>query len=168
VDSYLQTYGVDEERRGRIIKRFVLAGVIAVIVIIAGYFFFHNRPERQRAQEFLAKVNARDYKGAYNDWGCTEKTPCPNYDIGRFMQDWAPKNVTGPWTVASTDSCDTFLTVNVQAPGSELQSLAVQRADHSIGFAPAPECQERKWHWKQFFQRITGRESPPPPQPSGH
>ncbi len=48
------------------------------------------------------------------------------------------------------------MTVNVQAQGAELQSLSVQRDDHELGFAPAPECQEKQWHWKQFFQRLIG------------
>jgi hypothetical protein len=48
------------------------------------------------------------------------------------------------------------VTVNVQAQGTELESLSVERNNHELGFAPAPECQERKWHWKQFFERIFG------------
>jgi hypothetical protein len=44
--------------------------------------------------------------------------------------------------------------VNVQAQGAELESLAVQRSDHSLGFAPSPECQEKQWRWGQFFHRI--------------
>ena len=39
---------------------------------------------------------------------------------------------------------------------SELQSLAVERDNHTLGFAPAPECQERQWRWKQFFERLFG------------
>jgi len=50
--------------------------------------------------------------------------------------------------------------VNVQAPGTELQSLAVQRSDKSLGYAPAPECQERQWRWKAFFQRLFGGGEP--------
>jgi hypothetical protein len=76
------------------------------------------------------------------------------------MRDWGPEsNAKSPWKIASTDSCKTFLTVNVDAQGAELQSLAIQRSDLSLGYAPAPECQERKWRWKQFFQRLTGHES---------
>ena len=76
------------------------------------------------------------------------------------MNDWGPeKKVGSPWRIVNDDSCKTFLTVNVAAEGSELQSLAVERGENSIGFAPAPECQEAKWHWKQFFQRILRRSS---------
>jgi hypothetical protein len=153
--SYLQQYGEGDERRGRIIKRIVLAGVAAVVVAIAAYLVFHNLPEKQVARHFLADVNSGRYDQAYRDWGCTAGHPCKNYDYSRFMEDWGKKFST-PWKVASVDGCRTFVTVNVQAQGSELESLAVERADHSLGFAPAPECQERKWRWKQFFEKIFG------------
>jgi hypothetical protein len=73
------------------------------------------------------------------------------------MDDWGPsKKIASPWRVASVDGCKSFVTVNVQAEGSELQSLAVQRNDDSLGFAPAPECQEKQWRWKQFFSHLFG------------
>jgi hypothetical protein len=159
--SYLQTYGVDDVRRGRVIKRIVIASVSVVVAVVLGYLFFHNFPESRKVKRFLADVNARNYQTAYHEWGCTDQSPCPNYDFQRFMNDWGVKT-GGSWSVASTDSCATFLTVNVQAPGSELQSLAVQRNDKSLGFAPAPECQERKWRWKQFLNKLLGREPKAP------
>lgn len=153
--SSLQDYLAEEERRHRTIKRIVLSCIGALIVIGIAYLLFHNYPEKQVAKRFLSEVNAHNYQAAYNDWGCTTAHPCPNYDYNRFLEDWGPpKTAPAPWKIASTDSCKSFLTVNVQADGSELQSLAIQRADHSLSFAPAPECQERKWHWRQFFQRI--------------
>lgn len=157
MSSYLQQYGVEDERRGRIIKRIILASIAAFIIAIAAYLFFHNFPEKQAVKHFLAQVNAGHYQAAYRDWGCTPQHPCPNYDYNRFMEDWGPANkVSSPWKIASIDGCRTFVTINVQADRSELQSLAVERNDHSLGFAPAPECQERQWHWKQFFHRIFG------------
>lgn len=165
MSDYLATYGVDEERRGRVIKRIVIACVAVLVALIILYFVFHNYPERQKAKQFLSDINRHDYKAAYTLWGCTEQTPCPNYDFNRFMQDWGVKT-DGKWKVASTDSCKTFLTLNVKAPGTELESIAVQRSDHSLSFAPAPECQEPKWHWKAFFHRIFGHGEKPPPPPA--
>ncbi len=153
--SYLQQYGAGEERRNRAIKWIVIGCIAAVIVVWAAYLFFHNYPEKTIANRFVADINKRDYKGAYRLWGCTPQTPCPNYDYNRFMQDWGPnKNVAPPWHVQSVDGCKTFVTVNVQAAGSELESLAVARNDHALSFAPAPECQEMQWRWKQFFRRV--------------
>jgi len=157
VGAYLQQYGTEEERRGRVIKWIVISCIAVAIIAFAAYLIFHNYPEERVAKHFLADVNSHNYQAAYRDWGCTTQHPCPSYDYSRFLQDWGPnKNITSPWRIQSTDSCKSFLTVNVQAQGSELQSLAVQRSDHSLSFAPAPECQEKQWRWKQFFQRIFG------------
>jgi hypothetical protein len=157
--SFFQQYGVEEERRNRVVKAIVLSVLGVLILAIVGYFFLHDYSERQVAKRFLERVNAHDYQEAYREWGCTSAHPCPNYDYHRFLEDWGPQKKAGsPWKIASTDSCQAFLTINVQAHGSEPQSLSVQRSDKSLGFAPAPECQERKWRWKQFFQRIFGGE----------
>ncbi|MFL6353095.1 MAG: hypothetical protein ACJ74Z_14775 [Bryobacteraceae bacterium] len=153
--SYLQQYGAGDERRIRIIKTIIIAGVIVASLAIAGYLFFRNYPEKQVVKQFLAEVNSRQYQAAYRDWGCTSSNACRDYDYRRFMQDWAGKG-SSPWKIASVDGCKSFVTVNVQANGAELESLAVQRGTHALSFAPSPECQERQWRWKQFFHRIFG------------
>jgi hypothetical protein len=153
--SYLQQYGEGDERRIRIIKTIVIACVIVAILAISAYLFFRNYPEKHAIKQFLAEVNAHQYEAAYRDWGCTPSHPCRDYNYNRFMQDWGAK-VSSPWKIASVDGCKTFVTVNVQANGAELESLAVQRGNHTLSFAPAPECQERQWRWKQFFHRIFG------------
>src|SRR3954453_16429269 len=155
--SFFQQYGVEEERRNRVITAIILSFLGAAILAIAGDFVLHDYSEKQVAKGFLQQFNARNYQEAYREWGSTSAHPCPNYDYNRFLEDWGPQKKAGlPWKIASTDSCRAFLTVNVQAEGVELQSLSVQRNDKSLGFAPSPECQERKWRWKQFFQRIFG------------
>jgi hypothetical protein len=163
--SYLQQYGVDDERRGRVIWRIVYAVLGLLVLSVAGYFFLHDFSEKRVANRFLDHINAHQFTEAYADWGCTKEHPCPNYDYARFLQDWGPgKKAASPWKVDSTDSCRYFLTVNVKAEGREVESLSVQRADKSLSFAPAAECQERQWRWKQFFARFFGGgEAPPSP-----
>lgn len=156
--TYLEQYGAGDERRSRIIKRTVIACIGLVILAIAAYLFFHNYPEKQEVKHFLAEVNAHQYAQAYRDWGCTASHPCRDYDYQRFMEDWGAK-VSSPWNIASVDGCKSFVTVNVQANGAPLQSLMVERGTHVMGFAPAPECQERKWRWKQFFHHLFGGRS---------
>ena len=159
--TYLQQYGAGDERRIRIIKTLVFIGLGIIVLALIAYFGFHNYAEKQVVKRFLERLNAHDFEGAYREWGCTPEHPCPNYDFQRFLEDWGPsKKITSPWKIASVDGCKTFVTVNVQAEGSQLQSLGVERSDHSLGFAPAPECQEPKWHWRQFFNRIFHRGSP--------
>jgi hypothetical protein len=155
--SYLQTYGAGEERRNRIIKWIILGCIAALILVWILYLVFHNYSEKQAVKRFLAEVNSHHYRQAYSDWGCTAAKPCPNYDYKRFLEDWGPeKKITSPWQIASVDGCKTFVTVNVKAGGAELESLGVERGTDTIMFAPAPECQEPQWHWKQFFHRIFG------------
>ncbi len=155
--SYLQHYGAGEERRNRTIK-FIIAGVIGLLILWwVLYLVLHNRAEKQTVNRFLEQLNSRNYAQAYAVWGCTVQNPCTNYDYKRFLDDWGPgKKVSSPWKIASIDGCKAFVTVNVQATGSELESLGVERGTRTIMFAPAPECQEPQWRWKQFFARIFG------------
>jgi hypothetical protein len=155
--GYLQNYGAGEEHRNRIVKFLILGVVAALVLSLVAYLLLHNRSEKKTVERFLAQVNAHDYKDAYVTWGCTEAKPCRNYDFGRFMEDWGPKTkATSPWRIANVEGCKSFVTVNVKADGAELQSLGVDRGARTVNYAPSPECQEKKWHWKQFFQRIFG------------
>ncbi len=162
--AYLEQYGKGEERRNRIIKWIIICSVAILIAIWILYLVFHNRPEINKAKRFLAQVNAHEYKQAYATWGCTTPNACPNYDFSRFLEDWGPQNkVTAPWHIVSVDGCKSFVTINVDAQGAQMQSIAVERSPgHMMSFAPAPECMEKQWRWKQFFQRIFGGKSSSP------
>ena len=155
--TYLQQYGVEEEHRNRIIRRILLSVGGVVVLGIVAYFALKDHGEKHKVNQFLTLINSGKYEDAYREWGCTAAHPCPNYDLKRFLQDWgATGKAASPWKISSVDSCRQFVTVNVQATGTELQSLSVGRSDKSLGFAPGPECQEAKWRWKQFFDRIFG------------
>ncbi len=159
--SYLQYYGASEERHNHFFKiiRWVIISLIAAALLAwFGYLFMHDYFETRTVKRFLAEVNSGNYQAAYRDWGCTDATPCPNYDYQRFLSDWGPSaKVSPPWKVDSVDGCQAFVTVNVVAKGSELQSLGVERGTKTVMFAPSPECQEKKWRWKAFFLRIIGK-----------
>ncbi|HEY7210981.1 MAG TPA: hypothetical protein VH477_11965 [Bryobacteraceae bacterium] len=158
--AYLQNYGEGEERRSRIIKIIIFSVIGALILWWILYLVLHNHSEKQAVSRFLDQVNGHQYQQAYADWGCSERTPCPNYDYRRFLDDWGPqKKASSPWKIVSVDGCKAFVTVNVQAGGTELQSLGVERGTKTIMYAPAPECQEPQWRWKQFFRRIFGHGS---------
>jgi hypothetical protein len=88
MSSYLQNYGVGEERRNRIIKWSIIIAVGVMLLSWFSYLFLHNFFETRTVKNFLAEVNSRNYQAAYRDWGCTEATPCPNYDYKRFLEDW--------------------------------------------------------------------------------
>lgn len=155
--SYLQHYGAGEERRNRKIKILIGSGVALVVLLWVFYLVFHNYSEKRAVERFLSQLNTHNYPQAYSAWGCTTNSPCTNYDYQRFLEDWGPnKKIGSPWKIASVDGCKSFVTVNVQASGAELESLGVARGSQTIMFAPSPECQEPQWRWKQFFSRIFG------------
>jgi len=152
--SYLADYGIEDERRGKVIRYIAVTVVAAVLLAWLGYALWRNYPEKHVAKEFLSLLNQHNYQTAYSIW-CPKV--CEHYDYSQFMADWGANKTAAPWKIDSTDSCKAFLTVNVTADGSEVQSLSVERGTKVLSFAPAPECQEYKWHWKQFFSRIFGR-----------
>jgi hypothetical protein len=155
--SYLQNYGAGEEQRNKAIKWIIISAVSVVLISWFSYLFLHNFFEEQTVKRFLSEVNSRDYQAAYRDFGCTDTTPCPNYDYKRFLEDWGPeKKAQSAWKVDSVEGCTAFVTVNVKAQGRELESLGVLRGGKTVMFAPASECQERTWKWGQFFHRIFG------------
>ena len=151
--SYLEGYGIEDEKRSRAIRYIILGALAALILVVVGYFVLHDYSEKKVAETFLSELNQHNYQAAYATW-CP--TPCDHYDYGRFAADWANKKITSAWKIDSTDSCKAFLTVNVTADGTDIQSLSVERGTKVLSFAPAPDCQEYKWHWKQFFKRIFG------------
>jgi hypothetical protein len=158
MDSYLQNYGAGEEQRNRKIKWLVISFIAVLLISWFSYLFVHNFFEVRTAKHFLAEVNAGRYQQAYHDWGCTDATPCPNYGFNRFLEDWGPNSkVTPPWKVTSVDGCTAFVTVNVGAKGSDVQSIGVERGSKTLMYAPGPECNEKQWRWKAFFKRIFGR-----------
>ena len=159
MSGYLQNYGVGEERRNRIIKWLIISGV-SVVSDRRGsrYLFLHNYFETQTVKTFLAEVNSRQYDAAYHDWGCSELPRRVRTTTTKdFWKTGGPeKKTTSPWKVESVEGCTSFVTVNVQAQGSELQSLGVLRGAKTVMYAPSPECQEKTWRWKQFFHRLFG------------
>ena len=155
MESYLADYGIEDERRGKVIRYIVISVVTVQLIGGFSYAVFRNYPEKHVAKEFLTLLNEHNYQAAYAIW-CPKA--CEHYDFKRFMADWgANKQAASQWKIDSTDSCKAFLTVNVTADGAELQSLSVERGTNVLSFAPAPECQEYKWRWKQFFNRVFGR-----------
>jgi Tfp pilus assembly protein PilN len=151
--SYLEGYGIEDEKRSRAIRYIIFGVLAALILVVVGYFVFRDYSEKQVAKKFLNELNEHNYQAAYATW-CP--THCDNYDYSRFAADWANKKIGSAWKIDSTDSCKAFLTVNVTADGSDIQSLSVERGTKVLSFAPAPDCQEYKWHWKQFFKRVFG------------
>jgi hypothetical protein len=143
--GYLETYRAGEERRENILKWIAIGFVVAAILGIILYFQLRDRAEKQRIQAFLSTLGTKDYKKAYEFWGCTFEKPCRDYSFDRFMEDWGPNsahaNVSGA-KMTTTKSCNAGVIQFVQFPNDEVQ-LWVERKDKIVGFAPWPVCNPR-------------------------
>lgn len=166
--GFLEGYGVEEERRARLIHWIVLA-VVAILVIGGGlYLGLRTYPARKQVSLFLEYLRKQDYKSAYRLWGCTETSPCREYSFERFMEDWGPNSPhanaaaaeirkmparsCGPGVLYTLTTlmahglgergCDCGLGVihTVNFPQGEEVALWYERKDKTLGFAPWPVC----------------------------
>lgn len=135
--SYLDTYGVKEARRGRLIKRIVYSALGLAVVSLAGWFFLRNYAEESRVRDFMALLEKKDYKAAHALWGCTDATPCRDYGYTRFVEDWGP--TAGPVSRVKVKSCDGGIIQFLTVQGKETL-LYVDRQTKVISFAPWPVC----------------------------
>jgi len=154
MSSYLETYGASEELRARRIRLIKIASVVLVCVLVASltlYALLKNRSEEQQAKLFVHLLADHNYSAAYRLWGCTEKTPCPNYPIGTFLADWgqgSPHADESSADIGLSQSCGSGVVIRLDYKGTSEQPvpLWVERQSKIISFAPWPECPGRHLH----------------------
>jgi hypothetical protein len=142
--GYLEDYGVEESRRSKFLGRMIIALIVAVILVIAGYFVFRTYPAKRQVRAFLSQLAKGDYPGAYRTWGCSP--PCRDYPFQSFMQDWGPKGEypdPGAAQIAKTRYCDTGVIVTLKPPKGQEVPLWYQYSDGTLGFSPWPVCAPR-------------------------
>lgn len=155
--GYLDTYGVVEERRGRIIKRLVIWTLSILVVSALSYFYFRTWRQEKVIQRFLAAISKQDFQGAYKMWGCTQDAPCRNYPPEMFTQDWGP---TTPYANASEakidniDYCDEGVVFTISFPKANPVTLYVDTSSEVVGFSAWPRCPGRHWQFRQFFHKL--------------
>lgn len=144
--GYLEGYGAGAERRLKMIRWTVISVVVVLVIGTALYFRFRDWAEEKQTKQFLADLQAKDYKSAYALWGCTEAHPCKQYAFEKFMEDWGPKsphaNVEQA-KLAKSKSCAKGVIQFLEFPGQEEVQLWVERKDQTLGFAPWPVCNPR-------------------------
>lgn len=141
--DYLSTYGAGDAKREKIVKRTALAILLILVLGVTGYFTLRNYSEKAQIRAFLANLKNKDYKKAYEQWGCTAEHPCRDYSYEKFMEDWGPQSIHSDpegAKVESTKSCDSGIIEKVNFSKDQVL-LWVGRRDKSIGFAPWPVCQ---------------------------
>jgi hypothetical protein len=138
--SYLEEFGVKDAKRERLIKRIVLTLLATVIAGGVLWFLFRNFREESRVKEFIAALERKDYKAAHALWGCTDATPCRDYGMTQFLEDWGEK--AGTVTRSGVKSCEGGIIQTVTVKGKETL-LYVDRETLLIGFSPWPVCTPR-------------------------
>jgi hypothetical protein len=164
MSSYLETYGASEELRARRIRLLKIGSILLVCAIVAGvaiYALLKNRGEEQQAKLFINLVSDHNYSAAYRLWGCTEANPCPNYPIGKFMDDWGPQSVHPDQSSAEiglSQSCGSGVVIRLDYKGSpQSVPLWVERASRTISSAPWQECPGRHLHVGAWLRSIFKR-----------
>ena len=155
--DYLDGYGVVDARRERRRRRIILCSFVAALVGVTGYLYVRTWREERVVKQFFATLERRDFQGAYKMFGCTQDTPCPNYDPARFTEDWgadSPYSKGSAARVANVDFCDNGVVFLVNYPNAEPVSLWVERSTKVISFAPWPRCPGRHWELGRFFRSL--------------
>jgi hypothetical protein len=141
--GYLEQYGAGDERRAKVIKTLVISVVALVVVGGALFFIFHNYREESRVKQFYALLKAKDYKGAYALFGCTDTTPCRYYAFEKFKEDFGPNTGHDDLTnirISRSRSCGSGVLLTVDFGKNQQERLWVERHDMSIGFPPVQGC----------------------------
>jgi len=140
--GYLDQYGAGVEERHKKIKRLVVTVLCVLVAAGIAYYLFHNYREEQRGKQFLALLQARDYKGAYALFGCTDTKPCTAYEFRRFMEDWGPNSEHANAANASVKhsrSCGSGVLLTMDF-GGKPEELWVERKNMTVGFPPFNGC----------------------------
>ena len=160
--GYLDEYGASEERRAQTMRRVIRGSILLVSVTAVSlilYFVFRNYQEKRQVKSFLELLRAGDYQHAYALWGCTEATPCREYTLPKFMEDWGPSSEhagAAGAQIRNVDACGSAVVIAVNFPKSGNVSLWIDRSNGFIGYAPWAECPGRHWRLGRFFRSLFG------------
>lgn len=141
--GYLDQYGAGDERRETLVKRIVILAVLIVVVGGLSYYIFKNHGQERLVKDFLQRLRARDYSGAYQLWGCSEAKPCPGYAYDKFLEDWGSKSSaadTSQLRIEDSESCGTGVILTVNVNRTRQEKLWIERGKSAIGFSPVPVC----------------------------
>jgi hypothetical protein len=143
MSGYLENYGAGQEKRERRLKRVALVAALVVVVGGTSYFFLRNYRETQQAKLFFNLLRNKDYTAAYALWGCTPATPCRDYSMPKFMEDWGPGSghaELAALQITNVRGCSSGVIIEANFGGGVIEYLWVDREHRNLGFAPFPVC----------------------------
>ncbi len=66
--GYMEGYGAGDESRGRWIKRIFFIGIPAILLLVAGFFYFRTWSQERVVSNFLSTLEEKKYDEAYRMW----------------------------------------------------------------------------------------------------
>jgi hypothetical protein len=141
--GYLEDYGVEDARRGKLVKRVVVAALVLVVVGLTAYFTLRTYSGKRQIRAFLQELRSANYPAAYKLWGCTQDSPCKDYTFDKFMEDWGPKSQhpeAGSAELSKTRYCGTGVILTLKMPKGDELPLWYERGNGTLGFSPWPVC----------------------------
>lgn len=121
------------------------AGLAILALAVTAYFVFRHWQERQRIDQFLALLSAKDYPAAYAFWGCTVQKPCRDYNYQRFLEEWGPQgeySEPGRFRKIQTQHCADGIIQELHY-GESIEYLYVDSATKTLTHSPWEVCVTR-------------------------
>jgi hypothetical protein len=139
MSSYLAAYGEGEQRQAKLFKIAAIVIPLALVLGVAGYFFFRHYPQRSQLSGFVDDIQAGRLEAAYARWGCTKANPCRDYKWENFLRDFGPQGdykdlpslkISEKW------SCESGILRGFDAGPNRELILFVANENSHISFAP--------------------------------
>lgn len=166
--GYMEGYGAGEEDRNRIIKRTFLIGVPAILLAVAGFFYFRTWGQERTMGRFVDALEQAKYEEAYQMW-CTADKPCRFYPLDKFKEDWGAEGHYGKVAdlkFGAVDYCKSGVVFEIDSPSQGAFGLWVERETNLISFAPWQRCPGPHLQIGAFFGRLFGSSDPSEIQPA--
>ena len=146
MSGYLDHYGEGDEKRAKRNRLILILTLAAIIISGSLYFGLRNYRQKSRIKQFVELLQRRDYTAAYGMWGCTETTPCKDYPLSKFMEDWGPQSPNAQipaFEITRSRSCGSGVIITVNLGGKREKRFWVESRDMVIGYSPWSVCPSR-------------------------
>lgn len=139
--GYLESYGAGTQKRDKTVHAIIKWGLTglgaAAILLFTYHYVIPNRTEQAAVKRFFQLLSAGDYNAAYALWGCTDASPCREYPMKSFMEDWGPQALPiSSFEVLSGESCGSGVIVDVDAGKAGDRKIWVERQTQILGALP--------------------------------
>jgi hypothetical protein len=155
--GYLDTYGVADQRRERIVKWSLIIGISLALLVTIGYFTLRTHDQERVMSEFLDDLKRQQYMDAYKLWGCPGS--CRLYPPNEFLKDWGPEGKmpkAAEVKIEHIDYCGDGVVFDISYPNMDDVGLWVNRTTNVISFyaEDTPRCPGRHLQIGLFLKSL--------------